>query len=204
MDLIIQIALFFLLGVLVYYADGVMGTGLYRLWYNMTHKDPLSSGVTLGFLHNRSARVRLIWALTITVIVTAVSMIFGNFFSETTRVLLNLLALLVGVSAGFLVAPIVLKRVPGQVSKVIDYADQAEKGDSPFAGPGHSEPKPKSRPEATVSENAPAKQSLPVPESRTPDRSLSPESPATPSPDKPEIPDAGSDWRKGVEEFLKK
>ena len=38
MDLLIQIALFVLLGVLLYYIDSAILTGLYRVVYNMTHR----------------------------------------------------------------------------------------------------------------------------------------------------------------------
>ena len=79
MDLLIQIALFVMLGVLLYYIDSAILTGLYRVVYNMTHRDPLDQSVRKGFLMNRNARVRLTWAMGITAVVAIITLLFGNF-----------------------------------------------------------------------------------------------------------------------------
>jgi hypothetical protein len=126
MDLLIQIALFVLLGVLLYYIDSAILTGLYRVVYNMTHRDPLDQSVRKGFLMNRNARVRLTWAMGITAVVAIITLLFGNFFSDSTRVVLNLLAMLVGLSGGLVLAPILIKTMPGKLNQAVDYADQKE------------------------------------------------------------------------------
>ncbi|MBI1193543.1 MAG: hypothetical protein GC205_10255 [Bacteroidetes bacterium] len=188
MDLLLQIALFLLLGVVLHSLDSYLGTALYRGWYNMTHKDPLAAGERRGFLQQQPLRIRLFWALALTGIAATAVLVSGTFFQDTTRILLNLLAMLVGLFAGFLLAPSILAAFPDKWKRASRYLEETEKTNAttkpvpPAAGSVPPEPVIVTPPEA-----APPAASLPPPPSTDP-----PPTPKTP------------DWRKGVDEFLKK
>jgi len=204
MDLLLQIALFLLLGVVLHSLDSFLGTALYRGWYNMTHKDPLPAGERRGFLQQQPLRVRLFWALALTGLAAIAVLISGTFFQDTTRILLNLLAMLVGLLAGFLLAPSILAAFPAKWKKASRYLEETERM-SPQA---NAAPPPKAASAAAPS-SAPATAPSPAlaPASVASAPAPSPEKPApTPPPEKPapapppEIPD----WRKGVDDFLNK
>lgn len=209
MDLLLQIALFLLLGVVLHFLDGLAGTALYRLWYNMTHKDPLLAGERRGFLQQQPLRVRLYWALALTILAALAVLSSGSFFQDTTRILLNLLAMLVGLSAGFLLAPGILAALPDKWNKASRYLEETEKNsaaglppaaadDRAPAGPAHA---------GQAGPNSPS-DSKAVAASRENPSPGTPQAPAAhlakPDANPGSNPDAKPDWRKGVDEFLNK
>lgn len=129
MDLLVQILLFFVLGLALFALDAWAGVGLYRVWYGMTHKEPLAPDQRRGFLVHRKASVRMAWALGIAGVIALISVRYGSFFQDSTRVTLTLLAMLVGLGLGLLAAPTVLARLPGMLNGASDYVDAVERGD---------------------------------------------------------------------------
>jgi hypothetical protein len=53
------IAVFVIVGAVWYTLDRKFGTGLYRWWHNMTHKEPLSSDKEMGFIYNQGVKARI-------------------------------------------------------------------------------------------------------------------------------------------------
>lgn len=177
MDQIIQIALFLLLGVLLYALDAAALTRLYRMGYNMTHQHPMDPGIRKGFLLQQKGRVRLSWAWILTAAAALATLLSGRFFSDTTRVVLNLLSLGVGLSLGFVLAPLVLRHLPGQVRRAADLADELEETAAAQSDPVSDLP-------------AEEEKAMPLPQDDPPVQDTSPEGPP--------------DWRKGIDDFLKK
>jgi uncharacterized membrane-anchored protein YhcB (DUF1043 family) len=130
MDHLIQIILFLLLGVLIYYLDSSFGLRLYRSWYGMTHKEPLPESEVKGFLINQPMSSRISVALVITSIGAVISFLSPRFWDNTLQIVLTIMALAVGLVVGFMFAPAILKAVPGRVKKVVDYAEQVESGEA--------------------------------------------------------------------------
>jgi hypothetical protein len=212
MDLLVQILLFFVLGLALYWADAAVGVGLYRGWYGMTHRDPLPEGVRRGFLLGRPARVRLAWALGLAAVLALLTIRYGSFFQDSTRVVLNLLALLVGLGAGLLAAPTVLARLPGVVDRAADYVDAVDAGER---RPGEDLRRAGGRAaealrDAATGKAGPAapkdrggKASAPPPADDAPAEADPPAAADPPAEDAP--PSAGDpDWRRGVDDFLNK
>ena len=219
MDLLVQIGLFFILGLALFWFDSWAGVGLYRGWYNMTNREPLPSGERRGFLLHRPARVRIGWALALAAIVTALTLRYGSFFQDSTRVVLNLLAMLVGLGIGLLSAPSILRRLPGVVDTASDYLDEVEAGErDPKEDLGDALRKggekaiDKVRQVATKPDAEPVKGKLKKPKTEPPVPPLkakpSGEAHSKPGAEDPaaEKPDADkrTDWRSGVDDYLKK
>jgi|GEM_PF-2581675 len=209
MDLLLQIALFLLLGVVLHFVDGLAGTALYRAWYNMTHKDPLVSGERRGFLQQQPLRIRLYWALAITAVAAVAVLSSGTFFQDTTRILLNLLAMLVGLSAGFLLAPGILAALPDKWNKASRYLEETEKASAAgipqapaddrvqtrSARDNHARPaSPSASQDTATSRDNPSPGMLQAPAGQ----------PVNPGPNPSSNPDSKPHWRKGVDEFLNK
>ncbi|MFT7588789.1 MAG: hypothetical protein ACI959_001001 [Limisphaerales bacterium] len=129
MDLLVQILLFFIMGVLFYFIDSRLLGSLYRWWYGMTNKEGLPEGVTKGFVSEREVGVRVGWAIFFTGVGAAITLVSGSFFNNSTDVVLTLMALFVGATLGFLAAPYVLKYLPGKVESATDYLDKVESGE---------------------------------------------------------------------------
>lgn len=223
MDLLVQILLFFILGLALFAFDAWAGVGLYRAWYGMTHKDPLPPGQKRGFLVRRKASIRLAWALAIAALIAAISVRYGSFFQDSTRVTLTLLAMLVGLGLGLLAAPSVLSRLPGLVNDATDYVDAVERGDrrpgedlrdaarkatdratdkaADLAAEVQKRKKtPPSKPYAAPKQASKPNHGTPGPEATDTDEAPSPDTgdPASGQREKPQ------DWRSGVDDFLKK
>lgn len=199
MDLLVQILLFFVLGLALYWADAAVGVGLYRGWYGMTHRDPLPEGVRRGFLHGRPARVRLAWALGLAAVLALVTIRYGSFFQDSTRVVLNLLALLVGLGAGLLAAPSVLARLPGVVESAADYVDAVDAGER---RPGEDLRRAGGRAAEALRDAATGKAGPAAPQPREKEPPPAAEDAPPPADDPP--PSGDGDWRRGVDDFLNK
>lgn len=127
MEFAFHALVFFVLGIALFYADTKVGIKWYRSWYNLTHKDPMADEVTMGFIYNRSFQIKAILALVLVGIEVGISFFWGS--AGSLNDLLYGVGELVGIIIGFILAPRMIKTVPGKVKGAIDYMEKVDKGE---------------------------------------------------------------------------
>lgn len=108
-----------------YVFDRRIGTGWYRWWYDMTHKEPLSPDTSKGFLYNQRAQSRFGFAILISVIQSALAM-----FYEASTLPQEVLSIFIEVPClmfGFYMGPTVY-RLWERRERVFNTVDQIENG----------------------------------------------------------------------------
>lgn len=201
---------FFILGIVLYYIDTKQGIKWYRGWHNLTHKDPMPDDVIKGFLVNNDIRSKLTIGLILVIAEIGISFFWG--MASPLEDIFYGIGELVGVVAGFYLAPKMIRTVPGGVKGAIEYMDKVDKGEAnvkkdilrgaikagsevkniitaeekdivtPPPPPPHQEPEP-AKPKETEEPKA---------EERKPDE--------TPKKDKGK----DDDWRGGIKKFMDK
>ena len=209
MDLLVQILLFFIMGILIFYIDGLVGTGLYRGWYNLTHKDPLDPSIQKGFLTNRPVPFRLGWALAFTLIGAGITIVSGSFFNDSTSVALTLMALFVGLILGLLAAPTLIRVLPGRVNKAVNYVDEVESGERKLGDDlkQAATEATKGIAGAAVAGVSKVREAAEEARETAEDAAASitgREEKAKPEPPAEEEPEEKPDWRSGVQDFMDK
>ena len=208
MDQLVQILLFLILGILLYYIDSLVGTGLYRGFYNLTHKDELDPAVRKGFLVDRSAGHRLGWAVAIVVIASGIAFLSGAFFGDRTlENALLVVTMFVGLLLGFLFAPTVVRFLPGALKRSVDYVESIESGESSIGDDLRSAATKAGKKIVREAVAAGEKVKDTVEDAKEELRGKEKEEARKPDPD----PDEGKDddepprdWRGGVKDFLDK
>ncbi len=119
---------FFILGILLFYIDTKRGIIWYRGWHNLTHKDPMPDGVIKGFIVNNDFRSKLTIGLILVLAEIAVSFFWG--MASPLEDLFYGIGELVGVIAGFYLAPKMIKTVPGGIKDTIEYIQKVESGEA--------------------------------------------------------------------------
>jgi len=180
MDSFILILLIgFAAGVGIYYIDMKKGSRLYRWWYNLTHQHPLAKEVDKGFIHSRSFRQKMVIAIIVGIIELVIAYLVGSF--HIIHDTITAASLFVGLLAGFVVAPLVLSKLPGGLKSAKNLINQAEKLEEKFIDDaGDSRPVPKSNKE-------------PIPAKKVETETK-----------KEEKEEKKKDWRDGVQDFLDK
>lgn len=191
-------------GIILFWLDRKIGIKLYRPWYNISHKDPLPSEEIKGFLIRRPFRVRFIHA----VVLTAIEVTLSVFFLKATNPLEDLLygvPVLLGLMVGFYLAPLFIKIVPKQIENAIDYIEKVEKGQTDVkkdfvkgaikSGKAINDlmKDKETKPEKKSEKPKPEEKKKEEPKKENPEKSS--------SKDKDE---SDKDWRKGIDDFLKK
>ena len=95
---------FVLLGAFWYVIDRRFGVKWYRVWFNLTHKDPLPSDVEAGFIYNRKTRNKVMMATLLSTLQTVAAL----FSLETINLLVELILWIVEVPmtmVEFLIGP---------------------------------------------------------------------------------------------------
>lgn len=116
--------LFFIVGTMIYILDRSM-KGVYRWWYDMTHRDPLEED--RGFIFNRRTRTKFTVATIITTIQTglAIWLTETNLLTELILWPLSIPILVLGFYTGPFIFRIWDRRAP-----VMDKLDELERGDT--------------------------------------------------------------------------
>lgn len=173
----------FVLGIALYFIDVKRGIKWYHKWYNLTHKEPITVNHK-GFIHLRGAETKLAVAIVLSIVFFLIMLVFGG---NPIVHLLTSAVMLVGFMIGFYMAAPVLKFLPGgvkELDKFLKKADEVEK--IIHATDPNSTAKP-SKMETITPEETAAKQAEEKEEEI-----------------KPEVEKKSTDWRDGIDEFLKK
>ena len=117
---------FIVIGAGWYVIDRSVGTGFYRWWYGMTHRDPLPADVERGFIYNQPAKIRFPAAILIAVIQSIVSVQDGQ--SDFSIELLSIFLEVPVIMLGFFIGP---KVYNWWVSRdhLLQKVDKIEKGE---------------------------------------------------------------------------
>lgn len=113
---------FVLLGAFWYVIDRRYGVKSYRIWFNLTHKDPLSDDIEAGFIYNRKTRHKVMMATLVSTVQTAMAL----FSIESINLLVELILWIVEVPmtmVGFLIGPWAYKLWQGR-GEVFDALDE--------------------------------------------------------------------------------
>lgn len=121
-----------LLGIFVYLWDRQYLQGLYRWFYNATHKDPLPETVGRSFVYGQKTSKKVMWALVVSTVQSAGLFFFTGFhsnpFVELVLWFLEIPAMVIGFGIGSKLYPYWMKRK--KVYEFVDKADEAfEKGE---------------------------------------------------------------------------
>ena len=91
----------FFAGVLCYIWDRKTGVKLYRKYYDKSHKDPLPAGTEMGYIYNRSTKMKLKRAAWLSVFVSGFSLLYGvNFLTEFLHWLSGIVVIFLGFLVG--------------------------------------------------------------------------------------------------------
>lgn len=180
--IVLVLILALVMGVALYAIDLRKGKSLVRSWYNLTHKDPLAGEAKKGFLAGRTFRFKMIVAA-----ILALLTLMGTYLLGGIRLIDDTLisvAAGLGLGLGFVLAPIILKRLPGSVDTAKTLLNKAAELEEKYIG--DAGPVPVAEQVEKNEETAAEKQI----ETEKDETALETDNP--------------DDWRKGVKDFLKK
>ncbi len=188
MTFALSILAFFVLGVIVFYLDSRIGVSFNRSWYNMTHKNKLDPNIKKGFVVNASFVSRFIIALLTVSLTFLISLKYGNLHAlEYTWLAI---VQFVGMILGFYFASKILKIVPPGINKAAKFLDKIEKGEVNLK----EEIVDSSKKVVEVIK----KEKLPKKKEKEKDI------PKGNSKEEKEVKKGDEDWRKGIDDFMKK
>lgn len=197
---------FFILGILLYYVDTKQGIKWYRGWYNLTHKDPMPDDIIMGFIVNNDIRSKLTIGLILVIAEIGISFFWG--MASPLEDIFYGIGELIGVIAGFYLAPKMIKTVPGGVKGAIEYMDKVDKGEANVKKDilrGAVKAGTEMKNILTAEDKEEVKTPLPsqTPESE-PAKPKKVEEPKSEGPPKKDDEGKDDDWRKGVKKFMDK
>lgn len=201
MEFAFHALIFFILGIVVYYLDSKFGVKWYRSWYNLTHKDPMPNDVSVGFVFNRGFQPKVALAIVLVGIELLLSFLYGS--AASLNNLLYGIGEFIGIILGFMLAPRMIKGVPGKVKGAMDYMEKVDKGEvnikkdlvkgafkagSEIKDVLSEKDKPEPMPKVTPAPEAPVQTA----EEKAPE------------PEKKDEGKKDDDWRSGVKKFMDK
>lgn len=203
MEFAFHALIFFILGIVIFYADTKVGIKWYRGWYNLTHKDPMAEDINMGFIYNRSFQNKAILAIVLVGIEVVVSFFLGS--ASSLNDLLYGIGELLGIILGFMLAPRMIKGGAGKMKGAMDYMEKVDKGEVNLK---------KDLVKGAIKAGSEIKEVLSETDFKKPEQQEAPkQEPAqqkeekAPEPEKKEEENKGKkddDWRKGVKKFLDK
>ena len=161
--------MFVILGAFWYVIDRRRGVKWYRIWYRLTHKDPLPSDITVGFIYNRRSRHKVVMATLLSTVQTFIALLSV----ESLNLLVELILWIVEIPmmmVGFAIGPLVFK-IWRRKDDMLDAVDDLEQK---YLG---SESEAESAPEKEVTPEPPVKveEKKPEPEKEKPKEDPTPE-----------------------------
>jgi len=124
--IIFRLILALFLGAVWYMLDRRFGTGWYRWWYGMTHEHPLPADQHRGFIHNRSTKTRVFFAVLLSCVISVIAIMYGD-----TNSLMELALWLLSIPtvvAAFIIGPRAYA-LWGKRDNVYDTVDKWERGE---------------------------------------------------------------------------
>ncbi|WOO41697.1 hypothetical protein [Rubellicoccus peritrichatus] len=116
--------MFVILGAFWYIIDRRYGVKWYRLWYRLTHKDPLPDNIAVGFVYNRRSRHKAVMAAVLSTLQTFVAL----YSVQSLNLLVELVLWLVEIPMtmiGFMIGPFAFK-LWGRKDEMLDAIDDLE------------------------------------------------------------------------------
>ena len=145
MDFLFVLIISFILGIIYYTYDRKKGKHQVKLWYDLTHKDPMNELPTHGVIYRQSFRPKLITAIVFSAVILVVLLFLGLTHPLTS--LIGGLGALAGFLLAFMSAPFIFKIDRQQIDQVISKLDEAERGDARSERPIERRPEMPSTPD---------------------------------------------------------
>jgi hypothetical protein len=112
-----------LIGAALYTIDRHLGTGWYRAWYDLRHRDPLPEDKDLGFIYGQRARARFSVAVALGLLHVVGAIWFGH--ANPVNQILNFIPEVMLLFAGFYLGP-VLNTFWDRKDTVLEQVDRLE------------------------------------------------------------------------------
>jgi|SRR3989344_357369 len=128
MNIVFWSIIFFFVGAFWQIIDSILGVKVFRIWYNLTHKEPLMPEIRRGFITKRGSKANAFWAF-IGSLVLCLLFVFQGDAGSLTKMMLWLLGIPV-IMIGFYFGGPGLKKMWKKRDIFFEKIDEFESGDA--------------------------------------------------------------------------